>query len=62
MKKITISALLITTMLSAWEINTHRAIDQKAIEKSDNLQYRGRVNVIVLVASFCNPIYKSCIE
>jgi hypothetical protein len=25
-------------MLSAWEINTHRAIDQKAIEKSDNLK------------------------
>jgi len=37
MKKITIIAILTTLMLSAWEINTHRAIDRKAVENSTNL-------------------------
>ncbi len=31
------SLIIITNTLNAWEINTHRAIDQKAIEKSLNL-------------------------
>ena len=35
MKKITI-ILILTSSLFAWEINTHRAIDKKAIEQSNN--------------------------
>ena len=39
MKKITMLILLLTiTTASAWEINTHRAIDRIAIEKSENLK------------------------
>ncbi len=37
MKKIVL-ALLSTTLLFGWEINTHRAIDKAAIEKSTNLK------------------------
>jgi len=39
MKKITMLILVLTiTTASAWEINTHRAIDRIAIEKSVHLQ------------------------
>jgi len=37
MKKI-ILVMLIVLNLNAWEINTHRAIDRIAIEKSQNLK------------------------
>jgi len=38
MKKIFIAIILTTLSLNAWEVNTHRAIDRKAIESSVNLQ------------------------
>ena len=38
MKKLTLGIFVIVCWLNAWEINTHRAIDRKAIEKSENLQ------------------------
>jgi len=38
MKKVINLILMITITVSAWEINTHRAIDRKAIENSDNLK------------------------
>ena len=38
MKKVINLMLLITMTVSAWEINTHRAIDRKAIEASKNLK------------------------
>jgi hypothetical protein len=38
MKKVIKLMLLVTITASAWEINTHRAIDRLAIEKSENLK------------------------
>ena len=38
MKKVIKLMQLATITASAWEINTHRAIDKLAIEKSDNLK------------------------
>jgi len=38
MKKVIILIFMITITASAWEINTHRAIDRIAIEKSQNLK------------------------
>lgn len=37
MKKIILAIIVMTLGLNAWEINTHRAIDRKAIENSTNL-------------------------
>ena len=37
MKRIMIIVMALTISVSAWEINTHRAIDQKAITKATNL-------------------------
>jgi len=37
MKKILLGIVLNTLMLFSWEVNTHRAIDRTAIEKSNNL-------------------------
>ncbi len=37
MKKIVLIIVTIISSLNAWEINTHRAIDRKAIESSSNL-------------------------
>jgi len=38
MKKIVLGILITLSILNAWEINTHRAIDRKAIENSKNLK------------------------
>ena len=38
MKNVIKLMLLATITISAWEINTHRAIERKAIEASDNLK------------------------
>ena len=38
MKKVITLILVLTIIVSAWEINTHRAIDRKAIEASENLK------------------------
>ena len=38
MKKDILLIVLMTMSVFGWEINTHRAIDRLAIEKSDNLK------------------------
>jgi len=38
MKKVITLILVSTITVSSWEINTHRAIDRLAIEKSQNLK------------------------
>jgi len=55
MKKIILITLLIVGKLSAWEINTHRAIDRIAIEKSENLK-RFVGNAGIGNANYCNEI------
>ena len=54
MKKI-ILAIVCMVNLQAWEINTHRAIDRLAIEKSENLK-RFVGNAGIGNANYCNEI------
>ncbi len=37
MKKIVLAIIVWTTLVNGWEINTHRAIDKSAMEKTPNL-------------------------
>jgi len=57
MKKVIKLMLLATITASAWEINTHRAIDRLAIEKSENLKTFVK-NVGIGNANYCNEIYE----
>jgi len=55
MKKVIKLMLLATITASAWEINTHRAIDKLAIEKSANLK-RFVDNAGMGNENYCNKI------
>jgi len=54
MKKILVTTIILIVNLNAWEINTHRAIERKAIEKSENLKIFVKNSGISTNTSFYN--------
>jgi len=58
MKKAIKLMLLATITISAWEINTHRAIDRLAIEKSEKLKTFVK-NVGIQNVNYKNETYKN---